>query len=180
MEAPSSALCFFGFAIDERENEYPGGMLPYLTGALFLTNVFFLPMLALRSPKAQPSGDTTTLQRLGESRLAAFAFGIVVPLLALFWFGFGRADAFEPGFEARWASLTQLVGTDRLAFSFAADLFVFALFQGVLVPSDAERRGVDAERRGVDANAPGALAARFVPFFGLVAWLLTRPRVLEE
>ena len=95
------ALCFFGFAIDERENEYPGGMLPYLTGALFLTNVFFLPMLALRSPKAQPSGDTTTLQRLGESRLAAFAFGIVVPLLAVYWFGFGRADAFEPGFEAR-------------------------------------------------------------------------------
>ena len=167
------ALCFFGFAIDERENEYPGGMLPYLTGALFLTNVFFLPMIALRSPKAQPSGDTTALQRLGESRLAAFAFGIVVPLLAVCWFGFGRADAFEPGFEARWASLTQLVGTDRLAFSFAADLFVFALFQGVLVPSDAERRGVDA-------NAPGALAARFVPFFGLVAWLLTRPRVLEE
>jgi hypothetical protein len=59
------------------------------------------------------------------------------------------------------------------AFSFAVDYAVFALFQGALVPADAARRGADA------ASA-SALAARFVPFFGLVAWLLTRPALVDD
>ena len=31
------ALCFFGFASDEEDFAYAGGMLPYLVGSLFLT-----------------------------------------------------------------------------------------------------------------------------------------------
>ena len=168
------ALLFFGFAADEKENSYPGGMLPYLTGALFLTNVFYLPMLALRSPRSDvelreaTAAPLTPLQRLAESRVLAGVIGVAVPLLALAWFGFARPEMLSTGFEARWDALVNLISTDRLAFSFAADYLIFALFQGALVNADAERRGVDSSNAGV-------AAARFVPFAGLVAWLLTRP-----
>lgn len=172
------ALCFWGFVSDEREFEYPSGMLPYLTGALFLTNVFYLPMIALRAPRAADSlaeaqaAPLTSVQRLAENKALVAVIGIIVPLLAVLWGCEARADAFMPGFEARWASLVQLVSTDRLAFSFAADLLVFAIFQGALVPADADRRNVDQ-------SSTSALAARFVPFFGLVSWLLTRPPLPE-
>ena len=168
------ALCFWGFVSDEREFEYPSGMLPYLTGALFLTNVFYLPMLALRAPREGASlaeaqaVPLTSVQRLAENRAVIAVVGIVVPLLAVLWGCEARADEFMPGIGARWESLVALVMTDRLAFSFASDLLVFALFQGALVPADAARRNVDQ-------SSASALAARFVPFFGLVSWLLTRP-----
>eukprot|EP00965_Chrysotila_dentata_P156951 5185593-Pleurochrysis_carterae.AAC.1 len=44
------------------------------------------------------------------------------------------------------------------------------IFQGALVPSDAARRGAsDASWR------PVILAARLIPYYGLVLWFLTRP-----
>ena len=96
--------------------------MPYLTGALFLTNVFYLPMLALRSPRDDaPTAPPplTAVQRLGESRGLAALVGIAVPLLALGWFAFGRADVVvSVGLEARWADIVALVSSDRLAFSF--------------------------------------------------------------
>lgn len=173
------ALLFFGFVADERENDYPGGMVPYLTGSLFLTNVFYLPMLALRTPRAGTDLDAaqspplSPLERLAESRLVAAVVGVVVPLLALGWFGYGRADVIPPGFESRLADLTAAITSDRLTFSFAADYLTFALFQSVLVPADAARRGVDA-------GAPSVRAAQLVPLLGLVGWMLTRPSLIVD
>ena len=173
------ALCFFGFVADERENEYSGGMVPYLTGALFLTNVFYLPMLALRTPRAgadlanAQAAPFTPLQSLAEIKWLAGIVGVVVPLLAVGWFGCARPDVIAPGFETRAANLVHAITTDRLAFSFATDYLVFWAFQGVLV-------GADAARRGVDADSPSVAAARFVPFVGLVSWLLMRPSLPSD
>lgn len=175
------ALLFFGFTADERENEYtPGGMVPYLTGALFLTNVFYLPMLAIRTPRtpadraASEALPLTPLQRLAESKLIAAVVGIAVPLLALGWLGYGRAELVPTtGLEARVSALVNLVQTDRLAFSFFVDYLVFAAFQGALVQDDARRRGVDVQ-------AAGVRAAQYVPFAGLVGWLLTRPALTMD
>lgn len=169
------ALCFWGFTVDERDNAYPGTMLPYLVGALFLTNVFFLPMLALRTPRAaEPASaaigasELTTVQRVTESRAFALVSGVVVPLVAIWWGCEARPEMVAPGLAERWEALVSLVSTDRLAFSFAADMAVFALFQGVLVSADAARRGVDQ-------SAASVIAAKCLPFVGLVAWLLSRP-----
>jgi hypothetical protein len=70
--------------------------------------------------------------------------------------------------SARWASFLELVSSDRLMFAFTTELGLFALFQGAMV-------GDDARRRGLDPSGPLALVAKFVPFFGLFAYLLLRP-----
>jgi len=54
------------------------------------------------------------------------------------------------------------------------DLAIFALFQGWFIDDDLKRRGV----------APGdggllALAGKFVPFYGMAAYLLLRPSLPE-
>ena len=169
------ALGFWGLVADEKEYEYPGGMIPYLTGALFLTNVFYLPMVALRKPREGAALDEaraaplTAVQRLGESRALAFLCGVIVPALAILWGMEGRADMFpSTGLDARFSTLATLVSSDRLAFSFAADMLTFALFQGALIPADAARRNVELGSLSVQV-------ARFVPFVGLTFWLLSRP-----
>ena len=70
----------------------------------------------------------------------------------------------------RYHSLSELLSADRLASSFVVDLVLFAFFQGWLVDDDLRRRGVDPQ----DGGALRA-AARFVPFWGLCAYLTLRP-----
>jgi hypothetical protein len=71
--------------------------------------------------------------------------------------------------------LLELLSADRLATSFVVDLVLFAFFQGWLVDDDLRRRGVAKE----DAAGLRALA-KFVPFYGLCAYLALRPKLPER
>ena len=51
-------LLFWGFLLDGRGQRWP--MLPFLIGTAFLTNVFYLPWLALRSPQTNPPNSPLT------------------------------------------------------------------------------------------------------------------------
>ena len=104
---------------------------------------------------------------MGESKL----LGPLLATVGTVAIGWGVAARPEFGdLPTRLASLGQLLSHDRLGSSFVVDLGLFALFQGWLVDDDLRRRGVDPA-------AAGALrtAARFVPFYGLCAYLTLRP-----
>mmetsp|Transcript_13243 Transcript_13243/g.25737 ORF Transcript_13243/g.25737 Transcript_13243/m.25737 type:complete len:123 (+) Transcript_13243:25-393(+) len=65
----------------------------YLRESILRLNVFYLPMLAMRAPR-EPTAEApplTSIQAVGESRAFAMVLGLL-PLLALCWFEFGRAD----------------------------------------------------------------------------------------
>lgn len=135
----------------------------------------YLPWLVIR-PYHDPAAEAArplqqedipkVEQQLGAKSLMTF-YGLA-GVYSIWWTLFGRADVTSTAFSARWASLLELVNSDRLMFAFTTELGLFALFQGALV-------GDDARRRGLNPNGPLALAAKLVPFFGLFAYLLLRP-----
>jgi len=164
------AAAFAGFAADGRSGRPSGSMLPTFAGMQFLTNAVLLPYLFLRAPedgKLAFAEDLTPAERVGEWRLLG-------PLLAAVGTGalaWGVAARPEYGeLLTRWGSFVELLSHDRLASSFVVDLVLFCCFQGWLVDDDLRRRGVaDSDARALRAMA------KFVPFYGLCAYLTARP-----
>jgi len=167
---------FVGFLSDGRGQKVP--MLPFMVGTAFLTNVFYLPYLGLRSPNtAVPAASLPELSdndrkavQVGESK------ALPVLLVAVFaasvaWGAFARGGDYGD-VATRFNTLVDMAThTDRLAHSFLVDSLVFWTFQGWLVPDDMKRRGFD--------DATALTVARAVPFFGLAYYLLVRPPLPE-
>lgn len=158
-------LLFFGFLLDGRGQRWP--MLPFAIGTAFLTNVFYLPWLALRQPRSEPPQPPfSRLERVAESRIWPLML-LAIAAIAPGWALLARPDFGD--WALRWQAFSEILQRDRLAYSFVFDLCVFWLFQGALVADDMARRCW---------RAPIALwLARSVPFLGLVAYLLRRPPV---
>lgn len=158
-------LLFWGFATDGRQQRV--SIVPFLLGTAFLTNLFYLPWLALRQPNRNPPlPPLSPFEKLAESRWLPGMLAIVA-LVAFAWAGWARPEF--GSLTDRWQALLQLSSSDRLAYSFWVDLAVFWLFQGWLVNDDLARR---------QWQSPFALwVARLVPFLGLVAYMLLRPRL---
>ncbi len=156
-------LLFWGFLLDGRGQRWP--MLPFLIGTAFLTNVFYLPWLALRSPQTRPpNAPLNWLERLAEGRI--LPLGILAVILAVgAWAIWGHPGLSD--WATRWQGLVALFGSDRLTYSFGVDLLVFWLFQGWLVPDDMARRQWQ--------SAWALWVARLVPCFGLILYLGLRP-----
>jgi hypothetical protein len=158
-------LLFWGFLVDGRSQRFPA--LPFLIGTALLTNVFYLPWLALRdseAPISAPQTPLSPLERLTESRLFPITLTGVV-LASVVWALVARPEF--GGWGDRWQSLGALVWSDRLVYSFVLDLGVFWIFQSWMVADDMQRR---------DWKDPSALwIARLIPFLGLVIYFLRRP-----
>ena len=166
-----SAL-FAGFAADGRRGR-PQEMLPTLLGMQFLTNAFFLPYLATRPSEEDgvvvALDELSPVERATESRALPLLLG-GVGAVAVWWFCNARPEF--GGLDERLASLQQLLAGDRLGASFLVDLGLYALFQSWLIPDDLKRRGVD-----IDSDRARPLRRLgYVPFVGLIAYLLLRPR----
>jgi hypothetical protein len=178
------AAMFAGFLSDEREdkpNLLPFG--PMLVGMQFLTSGFLLPYLFARSSERCGScekGTGTTpevvyredisgiLQReVAEWRPLGLLLG-GVGTSSILWGLLARPEYGD--FGARYASFLDLLSIDRVGSSFIVDLVIFAAFQGWFVDDDLMRRGVGSAESSLLRNA-----AKFVPFFGLVAYLTLRP-----
>ncbi|MEM9264756.1 MAG: hypothetical protein AAGA46_04460 [Cyanobacteria bacterium P01_F01_bin.13] len=123
--------------------------------AMFLTNVFLMPYMALRlrevSPDSQNLPNTATLARLFG------ALGLIVGNLAVIWFCLNRPDL--GGVISRFDYLGQQMVSNRVTLAFAVDMVLFWIFQvwlmGAIIPMDERIR-----------------ALRFIPFWGLGIWLL--------
>eukprot|EP00633_Aureoumbra_lagunensis_P010083 CAMPEP_0197316158 /NCGR_PEP_ID=MMETSP0891-20130614/41349_1 /TAXON_ID=44058 ORGANISM="Aureoumbra lagunensis, Strain CCMP1510" /NCGR_SAMPLE_ID=MMETSP0891 /ASSEMBLY_ACC=CAM_ASM_000534 /LENGTH=414 /DNA_ID=CAMNT_0042805499 /DNA_START=96 /DNA_END=1340 /DNA_ORIENTATION=- len=183
-----SAL-FFCFAADGRSPR-DTGFLRTCIGMQFLTNAFFLPYLATRPPEdTSKAADTKNLpittSKLNKVELF-FETNPFFPLLlctigiaSIAWAAFARPE-YGTDLLTRYNSFsTEILAKDRLGSSFIVDLLLYALFQSWLVPDDLKRRrGVDIDDSMSDRTVLRALAA--IPFFGLVAYLVFRPPLLND
>ncbi|MBH8563738.1 hypothetical protein I8748_16325 [Nostoc sp. CENA67] len=162
------AILFWGFVIDGRNQRFP--IVPFLIGTALLTNVFFLPWLALRQPNPQPPTDSLTfLEKIAESRILPAFLGMIF-VVSLVWGAFARPEYGD--LTTRFSALLELLSTDRLAYSFLIDLLVFWLFQSWLVKDDMARRNW--------CNPTVLRVVRLVPFLGLVVYLWRRPSLAVQ
>ena len=171
------AALFSGFFTDDRRdkpNLFP--MVPAIIGMQFLTSAFFLPYLSFRSTEKStvvlgPEDiEDNFPASIGENRVIPAVLGSV-GAFSIFWAVMGRTEEFG-GFPERLTSFAKLLSIDRVGSSFIVDLAIFALFQGWMVEDDSSRRG------GVSPLLKNA--AKYIPFFGLVAYLAFRPRLSKK
>jgi hypothetical protein len=153
----------------------------------FLTNAALLPYLFTRDRGGAMKGQTvykedlSSVEAVGESKIIPGLFGSV-GLLSIAWICLGRAGA-DAGFatlDARWASFVDMMTHDRLGFSFVVDLTYFALFQGWLISDDLARRNAAATSGPSGTMTNLEKIGAYVPFFGLVYYLLQRPPLPQK
>jgi ketosteroid isomerase-like protein len=166
----SWAAMFAGFLSDDRRDK-PNLLptLPVVIGMQFLTSAFLLPYLATRTTEYSDNvtrEDLSPIAQGSESPLLGVSMGLVGSG-SIAWFFMGRSEF--GGLNERWTSFIDLMSIDRVGTSFIVDLVIFGLFQAWLVDDDLKRRGVS------NLQTPLAFIAKYVPFFGLAAYLSLRP-----
>jgi hypothetical protein len=123
--------------------------------AMFLTNVFLLPYMALRFK--QPSLDKIEDHKKGILEHIFGFTGLIVGIIAISWIFIGRPE-FGDLAERLQYFMTQL-NSSRVVIAFCVDLVLFAIFQiilmGSVIPINNKQRNL-----------------RFIPFFGLAIWLI--------
>ena len=138
---------------DQRGRNLP--QVPTWGMAMFLTNAFLGPYMALRAMAPLPQAQEKT-QKGWLARVFGWT-GLVVGAIALAWFFIGRPEF--GGLTERVTYFVEQLIASRLTIAFCVDLILFALFQAVLLgavePSDSQVRWL-----------------RFVPFWGLAIWLI--------
>ena len=120
--------------------------------AMFLTNVFLMPYMALR----RETEATASTLPIWIDRLFGL-IGLMIGTVAVGWF-VGARPAFG-GLDQRIAYFAQQVLSDRVTLAFCVDVLLFGLFQtwlmGAVMADDARHRWL-----------------RWIPFWGLALWLL--------
>ena len=164
-----SAL-FFGFLIDGNQKNNKGNkMLPYLIGMQFLTNAIYLPYLTTRDQLQTDDIAVSDLDsNVGENKLLPLLLSSIA-VLSIYWGLEARADMFGD-LSARWNSFVELTSSDRLSFAFVVDALYYSIFQGWLISDDCKRRNLNE-------NSLIPNVGKYVPFFGLVFYLLQRPKI---
>lgn len=163
--------------VDEGKTKEGNGFLPYVLGMQLLTNAIYLPYLVVRKKAWNPREESreegytlTTAEAFGESKIPPLVF-TAVGVLALAWAGLARGEMYGGG--ERWGTFLEILGKDRLTFSFVVDLIYFWGFQGWLMGDDLKRRVGGREEGGV-----WLVLCKAVPFLGLAAYLVARPALL--
>lgn len=160
--AEAWAFAFLPALLADRKRLPSAVVLFVWLGALALTNAFLAPYLAVReafalgelareNPEEEPSAAAA-------AALAARVGGVTVGGLAAAVSAFALGNAVLNG-GGELDEFIQLAVSDRTYLAFLVDLSLFGAFQAWLM------RDVPCERM----DEP---SLRFVPFIGLVAWLL--------
>ena len=175
-------------------------LLPTVIGMQFITSAAFLPYLFARTSERryQPESDYDRFdgrgpgplrvrplyreeldktQVLGEWKGLGILLGSI-GLYALWWGAGGRSSPEDvklfgpPIWESgkRTTEFMKILANDRIAATIILDFWVFGFFQGWLVDDDWKRRGRSLEEESFLRNV-----AKFIPFFGLAAYLTFRP-----
>lgn len=120
----------------------------------FLTNVFFVPYMALRERLPPRTERRLEVPRQLPSFSRLFGgISAIVAAVSIAWVLGGRPDA--GGLDARWAFAVEQFNGNRAFWAFILDLGFYTVWQAVLMG---------------DCGAPQKY--RYVPFFGLAAWLI--------
>lgn len=165
------AALFAGFLSDGRPGRSSGSMVPTILGMQFLTNAIYLPYLTFRSPETSSLVHAEDLDQreatVSESRALPLFLGLV-GTISVIWAVIARPEFGD--FPTRLLSIEALLSGDRLGCSFVVDLVLFAIFQGWLIDDDLKRRGAS-----LDDTTGLRTVGKFIPFYGLCAYLLLRP-----
>ncbi|EKV03781.1 hypothetical protein Lepto7375DRAFT_6095 [Leptolyngbya sp. PCC 7375] len=139
--------------MDERSQRLPKLMVWGL--AMFFTNVFLMPYMALRLQ--QPVPETKLEPTKGILARFFGALGLTVGNLAIIWFCLNRPEL--GGALSRFSHLGEQITHNRVTLAFVVDIALFWVFQswlmGAVMPVGERLRGL-----------------RFIPFWGLAIWLL--------
>ncbi|MEM9218072.1 MAG: nuclear transport factor 2 family protein [Cyanobacteria bacterium P01_F01_bin.150] len=139
--------------LDQRGRSLP--RIPIWGMAMFLTNVFLTPYMALRSKQSREVPAQSP-----EKTLLARVFGwtgLVVGTGAIAWFCLARPE-FGGLFDRYQYFLGQLT-TNRVTIAFCVDLVLFYIFQILLMGA-------------IEAKNGAGRSLRFIPFWGLALWLI--------
>lgn len=157
--------------------------IPFLIAALLLTNIFYLPYLILRHTPTYPDPIPTLEQQRRKPgprllKFLEFTESKRIPIFCLTLFCISVPWAFlGPGTQAVGLHdrvvefIDRTLNHDILSYSFVVDCFVYCFFQSSLVHQDASsslRQWSSLKIR------EGATTASYIPFFGLVFYLLQR------
>jgi len=138
------------------------------SAAMFLTNALMLPYFAARAaapaPTARDLEAAAAEEGLAESTsgtkgLLSRAFGasgLAVGALSVWW-ALAADPATGGDLDQRLSYLAGLMSSDRVSLAFVVDIALFSVWQAYLINE-------------LDEDAPAA--CKFVPFWGLGAWLL--------
>ncbi len=159
------ALLFWCFYLDNRGQKYP--MSFFLIGTAFLTNVFYLPWLAIRESVTKFDNQTLSLgEKIAESRWLPSLL-LIIAIASCGWAIWARGEFGD--LSSRWLDFQEILSHDRLAYSFIIDLLFFFIFQSWLVADDMARR---------EWHNPTMLwITRLIPFVGLIIYFWFRPRI---
>lgn len=135
---------------------------PLYLGTQFLTNVFFIPYMALR--EADGGKPNRAYNGCNPAALPSYApaLGVVaaiVGIVTFFWVPLALPQ--YGGLADRWEFFLEAYNLNRAFFAFVLDAGLYTIFQAVLLRS-----------------APPAY--RFTPFFGLAAWLVRQETESER
>eukprot|EP00798_Chlamydomonas_sp_ICE-L_P031732 gene31732-6931_t len=151
--------------------------IAWWTSIMFLTNVFFIPFLALRAapePASEllptGSGVSTALvpkppvpvpasEPLPDWAPAIGASGLAVGLISIAWALFARPE--YGGLDARWDYFVDTFYSNRAFFAFIVDSSLYCVWQANFLSNR-------------NARLP------LLPFFGLAEFLINGPKEEEE
>ncbi|CAH9082021.1 unnamed protein product [Cuscuta epithymum] len=153
---------------DRKSDRYKGSLDVLWGFQMFLTNTFLIPYMAIRlngmdkdvPRKASWLGSTMTS---GARTVGLIGFGVC--LVSTIWALFGRgADGYFGGISERWEFLVSYVRTERLAYAFIWDIFLYMIFQPWLIGDNLQNIQKD--------KVKVVNYLRFVPVIGLAAYCL--------
>uniref|UniRef100_A0A1J3IIZ2 Uncharacterized protein n=1 Tax=Noccaea caerulescens TaxID=107243 RepID=A0A1J3IIZ2_NOCCA len=135
---------------------------------MFLTNTFLIPYMALRLNDADPVEKPSKRSRLGEAMTKGAPIvgltGATVCLISALWSLYGRGDGGFGGLMDRWQYLIGYLGSERLAYAFVWDICLYTIFQPWLIGENLQ----NVKKSKIELVS----YLRFVPVFGLLAYLL--------
>ncbi|XP_031262891.1 uncharacterized protein LOC116121085 [Pistacia vera] len=153
---------------DRKRDRYKGS-LDILWGLqMFLTNTFLIPYMAIRLNEADADYIQRKRSQLGSVMTNGGPIvglvGGAVCLISVLWALYGRMDGNFGSITDRWDFLVSYLGSERLAYAFIWDIFLYIIFQPWLIGDNLQN--IQTGKVGI------VNYLRFVPVVGLIAYLL--------
>ncbi|XP_071703377.1 uncharacterized protein [Rutidosis leptorrhynchoides] len=162
-------LMFAPLLFTDRYRDRYKGSLDVLWGfQMFLTNTFLIPYMAIRLNNPDANNTPRKTSQLGSVMVnGAAVVGVIggaACVISVLWALFGRSDGNFGGVADRWEFLVSYLGSERLAYAFIWDICLYIVFQPWLIGENLQN---------IDKSMVELVKyLRFVPVFGLVAYLV--------
>lgn len=129
---------------------------------------FLIPYMAIRLNKVDLEDRSRNTSQLGSVMTKGAPIvgliGAAVCLLSTFWALYGRADGSFGSLSERFEFLVNYLGSERLAYAFIWDIFLYTIFQPWLIEENMQNIQKD--------KVCLVSYLRFIPVVGLVAYCL--------